>query len=85
MNTIDHIRAKTLSAPSCTFMLGDPVICRRGPLDHEFSARVVGRTLGVKPVYDVETADGTRLMGVVLVRLDEEVANLARIAEGLEQ
>ena len=77
-----HLREETLSAPNCTMMIGDPVICRRGPLDHEFRGRVVGRTIG-RHVYDVETADGERLSGITIIRLDEEAMAIARKAEGI--
>ncbi len=82
MSHIDNIRAKTLSAPNCTFEIGDPVICRRGPLDPEFKARVVSRSFG-RICYDVETADGELLVNITHIRLDEEALRLQRAAEGL--
>lgn len=82
MSGTEAIRAQTLSAPNCTFLLGDPVICRRGVLDHEFRARVVGRSIG-RAIYDVETADGNRLFGLTNVRLDEEALHLANAVEAL--
>jgi len=82
MSGTEAIRAQTLSAPNCTFMLGDPVICRRGPLDHEFHARVVGRSIG-RADYDVETADGDLICGLTILRLDEDALHLKRAAEAL--
>jgi hypothetical protein len=79
MSGTEAIRAQTLSAPNCTFMLGDPVVCRRGPLDHEFHARVVGRTIG-RPIYDGETADGELICGLTILRLDEDALRLSRAA-----
>ncbi len=78
-----HTRAATLSAPSCTFFPGDPVLIRRHPGAHEEHARVLGRTYEARPRYDVETADGDRLTEVTIIRLDEEAARLQRIAEGV--
>jgi len=78
----EAIRARTLSAPNCTFMLGDPVICRRGPLDHEIHARVVGRSIG-RAVYDVETGDGDLICGLTFLRLDEDALHLSRAVEAL--
>lgn len=82
MNASETVRAGTLSAPNCTMMIGDPVFARRGPLDHEFRARVVGRTIG-KGVYDVETADGELVHGLTLIRLDEEALAVQRMARTL--
>jgi len=82
MTATETIRAQTLSAPGCTFRLGDPVICRRGPLDHEFTARVVGRSIG-RAVYDVETADGELICGLTILRLDEDALALSRPVEAL--
>ncbi len=79
---MQHVREEMLSAPNCTMMIGDPVICRRGPLDHEFRARVVGRTIG-RAVYDVETADGEFIPGLTHVRLDEEALSAMREAGGV--
>jgi len=64
-------------------MLGDPVIARRGPMDHEFHGRVVGRLIG-RPVYDVATADGEVIKGLTLVRLDEDALAAQRAVLALE-
>ncbi len=56
-------RAQTLSAPSMTFLVGDPVFFRRDARSPEERGRVVGalgarsRTTGKMP-YDIETGDG---------------------------
>ena len=71
MIAIDQIRAETLSAPKCSFLIDDPVFCREGPMGHEFSARVVSRTFCACPVYDVETPNGDRINGITILRLDE--------------
>ncbi|WP_457650849.1 hypothetical protein [Profundibacter sp.] len=83
MNVSENLRAQTLSAPNYMMMIGDPVFARRGPLDHEFRARVVGRTIG-RAIYDVETADGELVQGVSLVRLDEEALAVQQTALSLE-
>ncbi len=79
---IDHIRAQTLSAPSCSFFIGDRVFCRRNLYDHEFPARVVGRYFG-SAVYDVETADGATIKNITIIRLDEDAQRVAMAAEAL--
>ncbi len=84
MTGMEIYRAEMLSAPNCTMMLGDPVFARRHPGDHEFRGRVVGRTFG-RPVYDVETADGERIKGLTLVRLDEEALAVRRAAQALDE
>ena len=66
------IRQQTLSsANGCTFLIGDYVIFKRGPLDHERHGRVVGKTFEQQPRYDIESADG-RCNGITDLRLDEE-------------
>ncbi len=81
MNTIDQIRAETLSAPNCTLWLNDPVIFRRHPGAHEEYGRVVGRTVGAD-VYDIETT-GERVQNMTIVRLDEGASHMQRVAEGV--
>ncbi|PRX33966.1 hypothetical protein SAMN05216257_104109 [Meinhardsimonia xiamenensis] len=84
MQPIDRIRQNTLSAPNCTFWCGDPVFFRRGPAAPEERGRVVGRTLGPRPTYDIETGDGTLVPGVAIVRLDEETLTAQRAAQTLD-
>lgn len=83
MSGMDVYRAQTLSAPNCTMEIGDPVFARRGPTDREFSGRVVARTFG-RAIYDVEAADGERVKGLTLVRLDEEALAAQRAALALD-
>ncbi|RMD92584.1 MAG: hypothetical protein D6811_06640 [Alphaproteobacteria bacterium] len=85
MTPIERIRAETLSAPNMTFVLGDPVIFRRWPGAHEERGRVVGRTLGPKPRYDIETGDGRLVANVTIARFDEETADELRRAALLDE
>ncbi len=82
MSAINHIRARTLSAPNCSFRIGDRVYCRRSFCGVEFPARVVGRSL-VRHIYDVETADGEQIRAIAFIRLDEDAQRLVMAAAAL--
>jgi len=77
------IAKKAFNRSMIGLTLGDPVLARRHPGDHEFRARVVGRSIG-RHIYDVETADGARLQGLTLVRLDAEAIAAQRAALALD-
>lgn len=71
MGYLDTYRANQLSAPNCTFRHGDLVICRESIGQHEFQARVTGRTFGPNPTYDVEDHNGQRFQNIACIRFDE--------------
>lgn len=84
MDPIDHIRRTHLEAPRCTFLCGDPVYFRRTPASREEHGRVIARTFGPVPTYDIETADGGIARGITIARLDEPLLRTARAAAALE-
>lgn len=65
-------RKQMFSPPDFIFVIGDLVLCRTTPADHEFQARVVGVTTEGRPRYDVIDRDGRLHLNVPDIRLDED-------------